>query len=136
MANFAQIDENNMVINIIVVPDEEEHRGQEFLNELGISGRYIQTSINTRANVHYDPKTGLPSKNQKKAMRKNAAVIGGYYDEKRDAFIPPKLKGYDSFVLDEETCTWIPPVPQPENVEGSTWYWAELDQKWFLLKND
>lgn len=135
MANFSQIDENNIVVNVLVVPDEEEHRGQEFLNELGIEGRWIQTSINTRGGIHYDPETGNPSKNQEKALRKNFGGIGYYYDEKLDVFIPPKSEEFPSFILDNETALWVPPVPKPKPVEGSTWAWAELEQQWFLIPN-
>ena len=76
MANFAQIDENNIVINVVFVQDEEEHRGEEFLNELGFYGRWIKTSYNTLMGVHYDQETKLPS--GKPALRKNGAGIGFY----------------------------------------------------------
>ena len=46
MAHFAKIDENNIVVEVLVVPNEEEHRGEEYLNELGLEGRWIQTSYN------------------------------------------------------------------------------------------
>ncbi len=42
MAHFARI-ENNTVQEVLVVPDQEEHRGQEFLaNDLGLGGTWIQ----------------------------------------------------------------------------------------------
>ena len=46
MAHFAKIDENNIVVDVLVVPNEEEHRGEEYLNEIGFTGRWIQTSYN------------------------------------------------------------------------------------------
>ena len=46
MAHFARIDQNNIVQEVLVVPDEQEHRGEEYLNELGLEGRWIQTSYN------------------------------------------------------------------------------------------
>ena len=50
MAHFAQIDENNVVTQVLVVPDEQEHRGEDFLaNDLGLGGRWVQTSYNHHA---------------------------------------------------------------------------------------
>jgi hypothetical protein len=49
MAHFARINNNNIVQEVLVVPDEQEHRGQEFLAEdLGLGGRWIQTSYNSQ----------------------------------------------------------------------------------------
>jgi hypothetical protein len=71
MAHFAQIDENNIVVSVLVVPDSEEHRGQEYLAEdLNLGGRWIQTSYNSR-------------------IRGSFASIGHTYDEDLDEFIPP-----------------------------------------------
>lgn len=39
-------------------------------------------------------------------IRKNYAGIGFFYDEARDAFIPPQPLG--DWVLDEESCQWVP----------------------------
>lgn len=85
MAHFAKI-ENGIVSTVVVVANENEAYGQEYLNSLGLEGIWIQTSYN-------------------KNFRKNFAGIGYTYDETRDAFIPPKPEG--SYVLDEETCTWV-----------------------------
>lgn len=92
MAHFAEIDENNIVTRVLVVPDEQEHRGQEYLaNELGLGGFWIQTSYNAR-------------------IRKNYAGIGYTFDPVRDAFIAPKPECHpDEVVFDEETCTWSCP---------------------------
>jgi hypothetical protein len=86
MAHFAQIDNNNIVLQVLVVPDFQEHRGQEYLaNDLNLGGVWIQTSYNNK-------------------IRKNYAGIGYKYDEERDAFIPPKPEG--NYILNEETCLW------------------------------
>ena len=89
MAHFAEIDENNIVTRVLVVPDAEEHRGQEFLaNDLGLGGLWIQTSYNAK-------------------IRKNFAGIGFEFDATRDAFIAPKPDCHsDSITFDEESCTW------------------------------
>ena len=47
MAHFAEIDENNKVIRVLVVDNSQEHRGQEFLAvDLKLGGTWIQTSYN------------------------------------------------------------------------------------------
>ena len=47
MAHFAEIDENGIVKQVLVVPDQQEHRGQEYLaDDIGLGGRWIQTSYN------------------------------------------------------------------------------------------
>ena len=47
MAHFAEIDSNNIVTRVLVVANEQEHRGQEFLaDECGLGGTWIQTSYN------------------------------------------------------------------------------------------
>jgi hypothetical protein len=97
MAHFARIDKNNIVIQVVVVDNEHEDRGQEFLAEdLNLGGTWVQTSYNTFAGEHL--LGGTP-------LRKNYAGIGYTYDSERDAFIPPKPT--NDAVLDEETCLWI-----------------------------
>lgn len=86
MAHFAQIDNNNIVLQVLVIPSFQEHRGQEYLaNDLNLGGIWKQTSYNNR-------------------IRKNYAGIGFTYDEVRDAFIPPKPG--DNYILNEDTCLW------------------------------
>lgn len=133
MAYFAKINENNIVENVTAIPDEYEHCGQEYLNELGIEGRWVQTSYSTYGNVHYDMNTGLPSDTQYKALRKNYAGIGYRYDETLDAFIPPKPEDRPSYILNPETALWQPPIPPPASKEGGQWFWAELEQEWFWV---
>ncbi len=58
--------------------------------------------------------------------RKNMAGIGFTYDLARDAFIPPKP--YPSWLLDESTCRWIPPVPRPS--DGQEYLWDEVNTNW------
>jgi hypothetical protein len=133
MAHFAQIDKNNIVIDVVVVPNEQEHRGQEYLSEswtgtiidgkltrVQRGGTWIQTSYNTRAGKHI--KGGTP-------FRKNYAGIGYTYDSQRDAFIPPKK--YQSWILDEETCLWNAPVPYPN--DGNKYTWDESTISWIQV---
>ena len=112
MAHFAQIDENNIVINVLVAE-------QEFINSgaVGDSAHWIQTSYNTRSGVH--ALGGTP-------LRKNYAGLGYTYDASRDAFIPPKP--FASWVLNEDTCLWEAPVPMP--TDGKMYRWDEATVSW------
>ena len=108
MAHFAEIDENNIVTRVLVVPDDQEHRGQEFLaNDLALGGLWIQTSYNSR-------------------IRKNYAGIGMTFDPIRDAFIAPQP--FASWTLNEETCRWEAPTPYP--TDGLMYEWDETDTDW------
>ena len=108
MAHFAEIDSNNIVTRVLVVPNEQEHRGQEYLSkDLGLDGIWIQTSYNNR-------------------IRKNYAGIGYTYDTIRDAFIPPQP--FPSWILNEETCQWESPTPYP--TDGVMYQWNEESKDW------
>lgn len=98
MAHFAEIDDNNIVLRVLKVDNEQEHRGQQFLAEdLQLGGTWIQTSYNTYGGHHL--LGGTP-------MRMNYAQVGGSYDPIRDAFIAEKPG--DNWTLDETTCQWVP----------------------------
>jgi len=61
-------------------------------------------------------------------LRKNYAGIGDTYDSGRDAFIPSKP--FNSWVLDEETCTWKSSVPMPTD---GFYTWDEPTLNWVLV---
>ena len=108
MAHYAQLNEDNEVIQVIVAD-------QEFIDTQ--EGTWVQTSYNTQGGVHLTGGTPL---------RKNYAGIGYTYDPERDAFIPPKP--YESWLLDEETCLWNPPVEYPQ--DNKMYIWNESNQTW------
>ena len=117
MAHFARIG-NGIVTEVLVVPDDQEHRGQQFLaDDLGLGGTWVQTSYNTHGGVHSDG--GTP-------FRKNYAGIGYTYDAGRDAFIPPQP--FPSWLLNEDTCLWAAPIPYPS--DGKVHNWDEENTVW------
>jgi len=120
MAHFAKVI-NDIVVQLIVA---EPEFFETFVDSS--PGEWIQTSYNTEGGVHYNPETGEPSEDQSKALRKNYASIGYTYNKKLDAFIPPKP--FASWVLDENTCVWNPPLPYPEN--GILYNWDEDTVSW------
>ena len=108
MAHYAFLDENNIVTEVITGKDETDltHDWEQFYGEF--RGQVCKrTSYNNR-------------------IRKNYAGIGYTYDEERDAFIPPKP--YDSWVLNEETCIWGPPIEYPN--DGLQYVWDEDNIVW------
>ena len=115
MAHYAKVDDG-IVTCVLVVPDEHEDEGEAYLNGLALDGRWIQTSYNTLGNVH--KQGGVP-------LRKNYAGVGYSYDEKLDAFIAPRP--YPSWILDEDSGIWEPPVPMPAD---GFFLWDESTAGW------
>ncbi len=126
MAHYAFLDENNTVTLVIVGKNEDED-GIDWEQFYGA----VRTSYNTAGGVYYDPETQQPSLDQSKAFRKNYAGIGYTYDPVRDAFLPPKT--FNSWILDESSCTWQPPVPQP--MDGENYQWNEDLLTWEIASN-
>ena len=86
MSHWAEVDENNIVLRVLVGNNNSADEGESFMNSLG--GTWVKTSYNGN-------------------IRKNFAGIGYTYDESRDAFIAPKPECHpDKVTLDEDTCTW------------------------------
>lgn len=118
MAHFAQLDDNNIVTQVIVVANEElldngvesEEKGIAFCKSLfGENTRWKQTSYNN-------------------TKRKNYAGINYYYDEIWDAFREPQP--YLSWKLNYETFQWEPPIPMPPIEDGYVWKWGEVNKEW------
>lgn len=121
MAHFAELDENNIVVRVLVIDQETLNTGA-----WGDPSLWVQTSYNTHGGVYHDPDTGQPAADQSKALRKNFAGIGYTYDAALDAFIPPRYN--PTFVLDENSGTWVPPVPYPD--DGRHYEWDDQNGVW------
>jgi hypothetical protein len=124
MGHYAFLNENNIVIEVITgrnenevvgeISDWEEHYGN-------LRGKVCKrTSYNTIAGEHKNG--GVP-------FRKNYAGIGYFYDEEKDAFIPPKPTG-SWWILDELKCIWVYPIDYPE--DGEYYIWNEEINNWEL----
>ena len=121
MSHFAKLNENNVVTFVTVGRQEDDGLEAELSERTG--DVYKQTSYNTRGGVHL--LGGTP-------LRKNYAGIGFTYDADRDAFIPPTP--YPSWVLDEETCLWVAPVPMPD--DGEAYAWDESAGEWVVVPDE
>ena len=117
MAHFAKLDRSNKVIKVHVVDnsvitdengDEQEQLGIDYLTKLHSHSWWKQTSYNRN-------------------FRKNYANRGYQYDGSKDAFIPPKP--FPSFVLNETTMRYEPPVEYPGD-ENTRYVWDEDTISW------
>lgn len=106
MSHFAELDENNVVLRVLVGDNNMPNEGYDWFVE-NLGGRWVQTSYNGN-------------------IRKNFAGIGYTYDEQRDAFIPPKP--FESWTLNEDTCLWQAPIPYPQ--DGRIYLWDEETLAW------
>jgi hypothetical protein len=114
MAHYAQIDENNIVTQVIVIDNkdtadangvEKEYIGAAFCERL-FGGTWKQTSYNGN-------------------IRKNYAGIGYTYQSDIDAFVAPKP--YASWTLDANA-QWQAPTAMP--TDGKMYSWNEETQTW------
>lgn len=113
MAHWAELDDLNYVIRV-TVGDNNDPNGDEGYKWLidNLGGRWVKTSYNGN-------------------IRKNYASAGYFYDEERDAFIPPKPDEDTTWVLNEDTCKWERPVQYPN--DGNYYNWNEEQQDWILV---
>jgi hypothetical protein len=130
MAHFAELDENNIVLRVIVVNNDElldengnetEQKGIDFCSNL-LGGTWIQTSYNGNFRFRF-------------------AGIGMFYDLDRDMFRNLNApESNPSFVLDDNG-NWIPPIPYPSDAvinnenpsESKSYYWDEKTLTWVLM---
>jgi hypothetical protein len=114
MAHYAQIDENNIVTQVIVIDNkdtadangvEKEYIGAAFCERL-FGGTWKQTSYNGN-------------------IRKNYAGIGYTYQADIDAFVAPQP--YASWTLDANA-QWQAPTAMP--TDGKMYSWNEETQTW------
>ena len=118
MAHFAQINDQNIVINIITINDSNccggifpssDICGQTYINTLGLNGNWKQTSYNNN-------------------FRRIYAGIGYFYDSNLDIFIEPQP--IPSWAFDTASQTWQAPKPIPDN--DNVYYWDESVLDWRL----
>ena len=115
MAHFAELNEDNLVLQVVVINDsdcldesdnESETVGINFCKTL-FGGNWVQTSYNH-------------------SIRKNYASVGATYRADLDGFVAPCI--FSSWVLDETTCKYEAPVAYPS--DGKYYRWNETTTSW------
>lgn len=118
MAHYAELDENNIVIQVI--PAATDDLEEELYKQTG--SVWKRTSYNTRANKHL--LGGEP-------YRYNYAGIGFTFNStygENGAFIPPSP--FPSWQLSNVDATWKAPKPYPQ--DGKDYNWVEEELNWVL----
>ncbi len=120
MAHFANINQENIVTQVIVIDnsilldekgEQKEQKGIEFCKQLyGESTEWIQTSYNS-------------------SFRGTFAGIDYIYLKEKDIFIPPQP--FESWNFDEIENIWKAPIEKPDN--NNIWIWSEDQKKWITV---
>ena len=127
MGHWAEIDENNIVLRVIVIKEAELDTGN-----WGDKSKWIKTSYNTFEGKHYVPKDhqdwSEESSDQSKALRFRYAGVGMKYDSTNDVFY--EQQPFSSWTLNTTTWMWDPPLTTPtltdeEMTAGKYYEWNE-----------
>ena len=121
MAHFAELDENNIVLRVIVVRNEDilspsgeenEQIGIDYCKSLfGADTAWKQTSYNNNFRGKY-------------------AGIGYSYSEELDVFLTPQP--YPSWSLNKTNKLWEPPLPYPD--DKNLYQWDEDIINWVVIE--
>jgi len=118
MAHFARLDSESKVVGIHAVRNEvilngdseDEQIGIQFLQKLHrTNDNFVQCSFNA-------------------SFRNIFPMIGASFDQEQNIFIDPKP--YESWLFDENTKTWVAPVPMPSDSEQKQYEWNEDQKSW------
>jgi hypothetical protein len=121
MAHFAQLDENKIVLQVVVLDNDKvndlsfpdsEPLGIAALKEIfGAETNWVQTRYNHN-------------------FRKEYACVGGQYLPQGDIFVGPQP--YPSWILNPAS-GWESPAPMPEVPNLHIAVWDEENQEWDIV---
>lgn len=114
MSHYAKV--NNGKVEQVIVAEADFFK--TFIDTT--PGTWIQTSYNTRGNIH--TLGGTP-------LRGNFAGIGFIYDSTNDVFYAPQP--FNSWILNKNTWTWEAPIAYP--TDGKLYSWDESTKNWILV---
>jgi hypothetical protein len=108
MSHWAELDDNNVVIRVLVCDNNDPNgdEGYQWLVDT-FGGRWVKTSYNNNIRVRY-------------------AGLGYSYNEQIDAFVPPKP--HNSWVFDDAVANWVAPIPCPS--DNKRYIWNEELTRW------
>jgi hypothetical protein len=104
MSNWAEIDDNNIVLRVLVGDNNDADEGYQWLAD-NLGGTWIQTSYNAK-------------------IRGKFAGIGDTYNEEEDIFIAPQP--YPSWIRNGSH--WVAPKPIP--TDNKIYDWNEEAGDW------
>jgi len=122
MAIFAQLDENNVVINIITV-NNTDIQNLSFPESDAVGIAYLNSFL---------PPTIWKQGCEDTSFRFRRPNIGYKFHPdcgEHGGFSEPKLA--EDFIWDASVCNWIPPVPYPQ--DGHYYYWNLEHKRWIEL---
>jgi len=93
---------DNKIFNIIMVDDD-----------------FISSVSNPESYILYD---SIPVKNR------SSIRVGNVYDNANNRFVPVKPMSFPSWVFDETTYRWTPPISFP--TDGKSYIWDEQSTSW------
>lgn len=106
MSYFAELDENNLVIRILVGDDNMPNDGKDWF-ESTLGGIWIETKYSLN-------------------FRNKFAEVGDTYLLDYDVFISPQI--FKSWVLNTDTFIWESPTPYPN--DSGIYEWNEETISW------
>jgi hypothetical protein len=103
--SFAELNDDNIVLRCVIASSQEWC--EQFLG-----GRWVF--------------------NPNEVMSARAAGVGYTYDVERNVFIAPQP--FPSWVLNEESFIWVPPLPYP--IDGGAYFWNEETGVWVEVEDE
>jgi len=124
MAHFAELNNSNEVLRVIVISnDDVDSHGGDLSSEAEI---FVASIV-----PHSENGTAWKQTSYNNNFRKQYAGIGDSYDSSKDKFISPQP--FSSWTLDSND-DWEAPVTKPTVTEIDSnivlMYWDEDNQKW------
>jgi hypothetical protein len=104
MSNWAEIDDNNIVVRVLVGDNNDAEEGYQWLAD-NLGGTWIKTSYTAK-------------------IRGKFAGIGDTYNEDEDIFVAPQP--FPSWVRNGSS--WVAPKPMP--TDGKIYDWDEKIGDW------
>ena len=124
MAHFAEIDEDNKVLRVLVFDNNDVDANGGDQSEQ--AAEFIQTSFGNSENGVKWVQTSYNN-----SMRKQFAGVGFTYDDVNDIFIAPQP--FPSWSLDDNF-DWQAPIPMPE--DDNLYTWNEETQSWDIIETE
>ena len=129
MAHFAELDENNVVLQVLVVANSDIEV-EDVLDGLDIVRDDEQAGIDFLKGIFPDSGTWVQT-SYSRTFRHRFASWGGSYDADNDRFNDPQP--FPSWTMDEnEPWGWIPPTPFPDEppADWNVYQWDEGTTSW------